>query len=205
MRKWQESFPVTKLMKISVNLSSKQFMQPTIVTQVLQTLQETGLDPSSLKLEITESVMMERGDYAMGVLEHLSKAGVELSLDDFGTGYSSLSYIHHFPVTALKIDQSFIKRIGGEQNGEIVRAVITLAHNLRLEVVAEGIETGMQLDLLKTLGCAHGQGYYFSEAVAERSATELIQRQARGELLDFFSQAGRGSLFGFTESLAPNS
>lgn len=188
MRKWQETLPVTRQMKISVNLSCKQFMQPTIVRQVMETLRETGLDPRSLKLEITESVMMERGDYAMSVLEQLSGAGIELSLDDFGTGYSSLSYIHRFPVTALKIDQSFIKRIGGEQNGEIVRAVVALARNLGLEVVAEGIETVMQLDQLKALGCGQGQGYYFSEPVGEQSATELIQKEERGEFLDIFGQ-----------------
>lgn len=192
MRRWQEALPHTGQMKISVNLSCKQFMQPTIVEQVLETLRETGLDPSSLKLEITESVMMERGDYAMSVLEQLSKAGIELSLDDFGTGYSSLSYIHHFPVNTLKIDQSFIKRIGGEQNGEIVRAVVALARNLGLEVVAEGIETVMQLDQLKALGCEQGQGYYFSEPVDEESATELIQREARGKLLDILEQAPAG-------------
>jgi diguanylate cyclase (GGDEF)-like protein/PAS domain S-box-containing protein len=192
MRRWQEALPVTRRMKISVNLSCKQFMQPTIVGQVLETLRETGLDPSSLKLEITESVMMERGDYTMSVLERLSKAGIELSLDDFGTGYSSLSYIHHFPVTALKIDQSFIKRIGGEQNGEIVRAVIALARNLGMEVVAEGIETVMQLDQLKALGCEQGQGYYFSEPVGEESATELIQKEERGEFLDVFGHATAG-------------
>lgn len=184
MRKWQEALPVTKGMKISVNLSCKQFMQPSIVEQVLETLQETGLDPGSLKLEITESVMMERGDYAMSVLERLSKAGIELSLDDFGTGYSSLSYIHRFPVSALKIDQSFIKRIGSEQNGEIVSAVVALARNLGLEVVAEGIETITQLDQLKALGCKQGQGYYFSEPISEESATALIQKEERGELLD---------------------
>ena len=187
MRKWHKELPVTRNMKISVNLSSKQFMQPTIVEQVLEILRETGLDPKSLKLEITESVMMEKGDYAMGVLKQLSSAGVDLSLDDFGTGYSSLSYIHHFPVTALKIDQSFIKRIGGEQNGEIVRAVIALARNLGLEVVAEGVETVMQHDLLKSLGCAQGQGYYFSEALGEDSATRLIQKEERGELLELFA------------------
>lgn len=192
MRKWHEALPVTRHMKISVNLSCKQFMQPTIVGQVLETLLETGLDPSSLKLEITESMMMERGDYAMDVLEQLSKAGVELSLDDFGTGYSSLSYIQHFPVTALKIDQSFIKRIGGEQNGEIVQAVISLARNLGLEVVAEGIETVLQLDALKALGCAQGQGFYFSEAVGEESATELLEKEDRGEFVDYFAQAGTG-------------
>lgn len=200
MRKWQEALPVTRRMKISVNLSCKQFMQPTIVSQVLETLQETGLDPSSLKLEITESVMMERGDYVMGVLEQLSTAGIELSLDDFGTGYSSLSYIHHFPVTTLKIDQSFIKRIGREQNGEIVRAVVALARNLGLEVVAEGIETVMQLDQLKALGCEQGQGFYFSEPIGEESATELIQKDERGELIDIFRQVtAGGSLFELTE------
>jgi diguanylate cyclase (GGDEF)-like protein/PAS domain S-box-containing protein len=191
MRRWQDALPVTRGMKISVNLSCKQFMQPTIVEQVLETLRETGLDPRSLKLEITESVMMERGDYAMNVLEQLSKAGIELSLDDFGTGYSSLSYIHHFPVSTLKIDQSFIKRIGGAQNGEIVRAVVALARSLGLEVVAEGIETVMQLDQLKALGCEQGQGYFFSEPVNEGSATELIQKEARGEFLDILGQVGR--------------
>ncbi len=203
MRKWQETLPATKLMKISVNLSCKQFMQPTIVGQVLETLVETGLSPSSLKLEITESVMMERGDYVMSVLEQLSRAGIELSLDDFGTGYSSLSYIHHFPVSALKIDQSFIKRIGRDQNGEIVRAVVALARNLGLEVVAEGIETVMQLDQLKALGCEQGQGFYFSEPISEASATELIQKAEGGEYLDIISQVtASGSLLEMTESFS---
>ena len=183
MRLWQEALPVTRDMKISVNLSCKQFMQPTVVEQVLGILRETGLSASSLKLELTESAMMERGDYAMGVLEELSQAGVELSLDDFGTGYSSLSYIHRFPVCTLKIDQSFIKRIGGDQNGEIVRAVVGLAQNLGMEVVAEGIETVLQLDQLRALNCEQGQGYYFSRPVDVESATVLIQNAARGEIL----------------------
>jgi EAL domain-containing protein (putative c-di-GMP-specific phosphodiesterase class I) len=175
-------------MKVSVNISCKQFMQPTIVEQVLEILNETGLDPSSLKLEITESVMMERGDYAMSVLERLSEAGIELGLDDFGTGYSSLSYIHRFPVSTLKIDQSFIKRISGEQNGEIVRAVVTLARNLGMEVVAEGIETGTQLDQLRALNCEQGQGFYFSIPVDVESATELIRRDERGQFLVVLEQ-----------------
>ena len=130
----------------------------------------------------------------MIVLEQLSDAGIELSLDDFGTGYSSLSYIQRFPVTSLKIDQSFIKRLGGAQDGEIVRAVVGLARNLGLEVVAEGIETVMQLDQLKALGCDQGQGYYFSEPVGEESATELIKKEERGAFLDIsghLTAAGR--------------
>ena len=188
MRRWQDVLPTTRRMKISVNLSCKQFMQPTIVAQIMETLEETGLDASNLKLEITESVMMESGDYAMGVLEQLSAAGIELSLDDFGTGYSSLSYIHRFPVTALKIDRSFITRIDGDQNGEIVRAVVTLARNLGLEVVAEGIETVGQFDQLKALGCEQGQGFFFSEPVDGPSATELIQRDEREASLDILSE-----------------
>ena len=183
MRKWQETIPATRQMKISVNLSCKQFMQPMIVDQVLEILEETGLDPCSLKLEITESVMMERGEHAMSVLERLNQAGIELSLDDFGTGYSSLSYIHRFPVTTLKIDQSFIKRIGGEQNEEIVRAVVALARNLGIEVVAEGIETVVQLDQLRALNCEKGQGFYFSSPVDAESATRLILKEERGEIL----------------------
>lgn len=183
MRKWQESLPSTRQMKISVNISCKHFMQAMIVEQVLDILRETGLDPYSLKLEITESVMMERGEYTMSVLEQLRLAGIELSLDDFGTGYSSLSYIHRFPVSTLKIDQSFIKRIGGAQNGEIVRAVIALARNLGMEVVAEGIETTAQLDQLRELNCEQGQGYYFSVPVDADAATALIKKDECGELL----------------------
>lgn len=188
MRKWQDALPGTRRMKISVNLSCKQFMQPMIVEQVKEILLETGLDPCSLKLEITESVMMEGRDYTMRVLESLSEAGIELSLDDFGTGYSSLSYIHRFPVSTLKIDQSFIKRIGGDQNGEIVRAVVTLARNLGMEVVAEGIETELQLDHLRALNCEQGQGFYFSIPVDVESATALIVRDERGEVLRILEQ-----------------
>ncbi len=188
MRKWQDALPSTRRMKISVNISCKQFMQPMIVEQVMEILQETDLDPCSLKLEITESVMMEGRDYTMSVLERLNKAGIELSLDDFGTGYSSLSYIHRFPVSTLKIDQSFIKRIGGDQNGEIVRAVVTLARNLGMEVVAEGIETELQLDQLRALNCEQGQGFYFSIPVDVESATALIERDERGEVLCVLEQ-----------------
>ena len=188
MRKWQDTLPNTRRMKISVNLSCKEFMQPMIVEQVMEILQETALDPCSLKLEITESAMMEGRDYTMRVLERFSEAGIELSLDDFGTGYSSLSYIHRFPVSTLKIDQSFIKRIGGDQNGEIVRAVVTLARNLGMEVVAEGIENELQLDQLRALHCEQGQGFYFSIPVDVESATALIERDDRGEVLRMLEQ-----------------
>lgn len=202
MRKWQDALPGTKRMKISVNLSCKQFMQPLLVEQVMEILLETGLDPCSLKLEITESVMMEGRDYTMRVLERLSEAGIELSLDDFGTGYSSLSYIHRFPVSTLKIDQSFIKRIGGDQNGEIVRAVVTLARNLGMEVVAEGIETELQLDQLRALNCEQGQGFYFSIPVDVELATALIERDERGDLLRILEQDSEIGARGMIEEQA---
>jgi diguanylate cyclase (GGDEF)-like protein/PAS domain S-box-containing protein len=189
MRRWQESLPETREMKVSVNMSCKQFLQPVNLGQIFEILEETGLAPRSLKLEITESVMMELGDHTMSMLEQLSQAGIELSLDDFGTGYSSLSYIHRFPVSTLKIDQSFIRRIEGEQNGEIVRAVVTLARNLGMQVVAEGIETVMQLEHLRELDCEHGQGYFFSTPVDAQSATKLLEKDVRGEILGVPEQA----------------
>jgi EAL domain-containing protein (putative c-di-GMP-specific phosphodiesterase class I) len=204
MRKWHDSFPVTRRMKVSVNLSCKQFMQPMIVEQVLDIVRETGLDPTSLKLEITESVMMEKGDHTMNVLEQFCSAGIELSLDDFGTGYSSLSYIHRFPVSTLKIDQSFIKRIGGDHNGEIVRAVVTLARNLGMEVVAEGIETVVQLEQLRALNCEQGQGYYFSTPVDSEVATELIQNDERGECLGYFGSRDESETSSTVTNLAPS-
>jgi EAL domain-containing protein (putative c-di-GMP-specific phosphodiesterase class I) len=203
MRQWHDAFPFTKRMKVSVNLSCKQFMQPMIVGQVLEILRETGLDPTSLKLEITESVMMEKGDHTMNVLEQFCQAGIELSLDDFGTGYSSLSYIHRFPVSTLKIDQSFIKRISGDHNGEIVRAVVTLARNLGMEVVAEGIETVVQLDQLRALNCEQGQGYYFSTPVDAELATELIQNDERGECLGYVGSGDDRETSTATMALAP--
>jgi diguanylate cyclase (GGDEF)-like protein len=199
MCKWQDVLPGTRRMKMSVNLSCKQFMQPTIVEQIMEVLLETGLNPSSLKLEITESVMMEGRDYTTRVLERLSAAGIELSLDDFGTGYSSLSYIHRFPVSTLKIDQSFIKRIGGDENGEIVRAVVTLARNLGMEVVAEGIENEVQLDQLRALNCEQGQGFYFSNPVDVESATALIEKDERGEVLRILEQSTEPGAFGMVE------
>ena len=160
---------------ISVNLSSKQFSQPHLIDQIKLALAETQIAPSCLQLEITESVVMENAEAAAAMLAQLRALGVQLSIDDFGTGYSSLSYLHRFPVSMLKIDRSFIGRIGaGGENSEIVRTIITLANNLGMRVVAEGVETEAQLAHLRALSCTYGQGYLFSRPVEAARAEALL-------------------------------
>lgn len=177
MREWQLSSP-GKPLTISVNLSAKQFAQPDLIGQVKKTLGETGLEAKYLKLEITESVVMKNAEIATEMLMQLCALGVNLSIDDFGTGYSSLSYLHRFPVTTLKIDRSFIGRMGqGGENSEIVRTINTLAQNLGMEVVAEGVETVDQLIQLKLMKCTLGQGYLFSRPLDAEAAHAFIQAQ----------------------------
>lgn len=162
---------------ISVNLSSKQFSQPDLIKQIDQILRSTNLDAGCLKLEITESAIMENTEAAAAMLLQLRILGVELYVDDFGTGYSSLSYLQRFPVGALKIDRSFISNIGIQgEDSEIVQTIVTLARKLGMEVVAEGVETAEQLAQLKALGCTdgQGQGYFFSKPLDSVAATALI-------------------------------
>jgi EAL domain-containing protein (putative c-di-GMP-specific phosphodiesterase class I) len=166
MREWHEQFPQAAEMYVSVNLSGRQFANPELIEQIEGALSSTGLRPQSLKLEITESVVMGDIEKTIEMLRQLRALGVESSIDDFGTGYSSLSYLHHFPSTTLKIDRSFIGRMGAAgENIEIVRTILLLARNLRMQVVAEGIETEGQLTQLQSLACDYGQGYLFSRAV----------------------------------------
>ncbi|MGI9105186.1 MAG: putative bifunctional diguanylate cyclase/phosphodiesterase [Pyrinomonadaceae bacterium] len=175
MRRWQRRFPSDPPLFISVNLSSKQFTQPDLLGQVKEILDETKLDPRSLKLEITESVVMENIDTATEMLRQLRALGVQLSIDDFGTGYSSLSYLHRFPIDTLKVDRSFVMRmVDNNENIEIVRTILMLAQNLGMDVVAEGVETKEQLALLRKLGCENGQGYFFSRPVSVGGAEKII-------------------------------
>lgn len=182
MRQWQKQFPEWRALTINVNLSSKQFT-PHLVEQVHQILQETGLDAQHLKLEITESALMGHADSAITTLTQLKQLGIQLAIDDFGTGYSSLSYLHRFPIDSLKVDRSFINKIDvdGEQLA-IVRTIITLAWNLGMEVVAEGVETPKQLAQLRSLRCEYAQGYLFSKPCdAEAIETLLIHDLEAGQ------------------------
>ena len=172
---WQKQFPG---LTVSVNLSPKQFLHTDIIKEVERVLIETGLEADSLKLEITENVLMSNAEAVQQTLSMIRALGVELYLDDFGTGYSSLSYLHRFPIDILKIDRSFVSRIGAEgENSEIARAIVTLADGMGLSVIAEGIETREQLSELRSLSCKYGQGNLFSMPVPVDEAEALIIRQ----------------------------
>jgi EAL domain-containing protein (putative c-di-GMP-specific phosphodiesterase class I) len=176
LKQWQKEFWMNPPLTISVNLSCRQFLQPDLVLQVERALLETGLDPACLKMEITESAIMEHVESAASTLKKLKTLGVKLAMDDFGTGYSSLSYLHEFPFDTLKIDRSFISRIGVRgENTEIVRTIVSLANGLGLDVVAEGIESEIQfLQLRNITGCHYGQGYLFSHPLDGAAAGELL-------------------------------
>jgi diguanylate cyclase (GGDEF)-like protein len=162
--------------KISVNLSVRQFQQPNLVTVIANILQQTELLPSYLELEITESVTMQNTELAKTILQELHEMGISLSMDDFGTGYSSLSYLKQFPFCTLKIDRSFVKDLPtSNEDIAIVDAVITLGQGLNLNVVAEGVETEELKELLKNLGCKYIQGYLFSKPLPAEDATKLLQ------------------------------
>jgi len=166
---------------ISVNFSSRQFMRAGLVKGIMDSVHgSSGLDPSSLKLEITESALMENTQRSVAMLKQLKELDIKVCADNFGTGYSSLSYLYTFPIDALKVDRSFINDMSQNyQNLEIVRAITILAQNLRLDVIAEGTEIPEQHTQLRTLGCQVAQGYYFSRPVEVENATRLIHEDRR--------------------------
>jgi diguanylate cyclase (GGDEF)-like protein len=163
-RAWQDAgaAPIT----VSVNLSMRQFRQEALAGSVDDALRRSGLDPRCLEMELTESLVMQDTEAAIRVLERLREIGVDLSVDDFGTGHSSLAYLTRLPISALKIDQSFVQAIKGtgkSDEGIVAQAIVSLAHNLNLKVVGEGVETAAQFDFLKTHACDEVQGYYFAK------------------------------------------
>lgn len=175
LRVWQEKFPREQPLLVSVNLSGKQFSQPDLVEQIERTLQETGLDGHSLKLEITESMAMTDVASTIALLQRLKALHLQLSIDDFGTGYSSLSYLHRFPTNTIKVDRSFVSRMGDEsEDAQIVQTIIILGHNLNMDIVAEGVETAEQLASLRGLNCEYGQGYFFSKPLVAEAAEALL-------------------------------
>ncbi|WP_051516701.1 GGDEF domain-containing protein [Herbaspirillum sp. RV1423] len=175
MHLWHRQFPRAKPLTISVNISPRQFVQPNLVDQIKQIIADTGIDPNTLRLEITESVTMGDVERTIRILSQLRALGVRFSVDDFGTGYSSLSYLHRFPLDVLKIDRSFVMRMNEDRERlQIVQTIMTLARNLGIEVVAEGTETEMQVEHLRSLGCDFGQGFFFSRALAPETVTDLL-------------------------------
>ncbi|MDJ0732071.1 MAG: EAL domain-containing protein [Crocosphaera sp.] len=175
---WREQFPNIEPLTMSVNLSSKHLSQPGLIEILDDILGETELEGTSLKLEITESCMMEQTRTALDILEQIKQRNIELCLDDFGTGYSSLSYLDCFSFNILKIDRSFIKRLSEEQDRcEIIKAMVDLAITLNMKVVAEGVESNLQRDQLKALNCSYGQGYGFFPPLNSENITYLLQQQ----------------------------
>jgi diguanylate cyclase (GGDEF)-like protein len=174
MQAWQNGILADSLV-VSVNLSGRQFAQEDLVEQVARTLRETGLAGERLKLEITETAVMEDAQVAIATLTALTELGIRMSIDDFGTGYSSMRYLQRLPVDSLKIDYSFVSRISkSEEDDSIVRAIISLAHSLGKQVVAEGIETEVQLRFLQAEDCDYGQGFLFSPALAPDAVAAAI-------------------------------
>lgn len=177
MQVWHQAWPQTRSLLISVNLSARQLEQPDLPQIITSVLEETGLPAHCLKLEITESVIMQNAEQAVSLVTQLHALGIQVSIDDFGTGYSSLSYLHRFPIDTLKIDRSFVSRIGVQgENSEIIQSIIMLARNLGIEVIAEGVETAEQMSHLKHLQCAYGQGFYYSRPVCGEAAEGLLDQ-----------------------------
>jgi diguanylate cyclase (GGDEF)-like protein/PAS domain S-box-containing protein len=174
MASWQRRFGTLAPRVMCVNVSSKQFADADLTGEIETVLAESGLDASSLKLEITESAFLGDIRSAQLTLRRLRMLGVAWSLDDFGTGYSSLSYLHRLHVDTVKVDRSFVSRIGRDDGSEMVRAIAAIAHNMGMDVVAEGVETVEQLEWLRAIGCEYAQGFYFSRPVDVSTATELI-------------------------------
>ena len=184
MKSWHDQHPASRDIAVSVNLSTKQFMQNDLVSRVEQILRDTGFDPNYLHLEITESVIIENETQVIEALHQFRDMGIKIYLDDFGTGYSSLVYLHKLPLHAIKIDRSFISGNGEPQNGlEIVRTIIHLANDLHLETIAEGVETPEQLTLLRGMGCDFIQGFMFTETMSLQVTESLLSSQPSFELV----------------------
>jgi diguanylate cyclase (GGDEF)-like protein/PAS domain S-box-containing protein len=181
-REWQDAG--LPFRHISVNVSAAEFRAKTFVAGVRTVLRDTGLEARCLDLELTESVLMENAESTGAVLRELKAMGIHLAVDDFGTGYSSLSYLQHFPIDVLKIDKSFVDQISGDPNNSaIVGAIIDMGKNLKQRVIAEGIETPEQLAFLRSLHCAEGQGYLFSQPVAPEELAHLLRMGVPGTVV----------------------
>jgi len=179
VREWECTSSWPQPIRIAVNVSARQFADGRLVNDIQDALRETGVDPSRLQLEITESVAAADPKLTMTVLSHLKHMGIGIILDGFGVGSASLRGLWQFPVDALKIDRSLVMEMQTDQSSkEIVEAIITLAHQRGLQVIAQGIETARQVERLRELGCEFGQGYYFSQPLDAKGLLQFVRGQA---------------------------
>jgi len=185
LRAWQALFPDETPLTMSMNVSSKPFLQDSFLEKVEQIITKQAVPKGSFIIEITESVLMDDAESAVRVMERLGALGVGIHIDDFGTGYSSLSYLHNFPVSALKIDRSFVSSLNARGDArEIIRTIIALARSLKLEVIAEGIEQDKQLSAIKAMDCNFGQGYLYSRPLAPHSVEEWMRSYRTAAAID---------------------
>jgi EAL domain-containing protein (putative c-di-GMP-specific phosphodiesterase class I) len=180
LRTWQQQNSIDPNLFVSVNLSVKQFAQPNLLEQIDQVLEHSQLSPDCLKLEITESAIMDNHQDVATILKELRKRRILISIDDFGTGYSSLSYLHSFPVDTLKIDKSFVQRLNlTSENIGLIPVIISLAKTMNMNVIAEGIELPEQLKILRELNCGLGQGYFFAKPLPGEELINLLSLTPR--------------------------
>ncbi len=176
MRIWQ--YQRYDVPQVAVNLSARQFRQKNLLDTIVRILDETGVAPHCIELEITEGILMQNTDEVIEMLCQLNELGLDISIDDFGTGYSSLSYLKRFPIDTLKIDRSFVIDIATDvDDAAIVKAIIALAHSLRMRVIAEGVENAAQLAFLKQHGCDEYQGFYFSKPMPACDVIVKLRRR----------------------------
>jgi EAL domain-containing protein (putative c-di-GMP-specific phosphodiesterase class I) len=176
VKEWHANHPREVPLSVGVNLSARQFSQPGLVDQIVQALEKTGADPASLRLEITESAIIDKGRQAIVLLGQIRELGVKVYLDDFGTGYSSLSYLHALPIDAVKIDRTFVSDMDtNEDSLRLVRTILTLAEIVGVHAVAEGISSAEQLRELRSLNCEQGQGYLFSAPITRDAVEEVLR------------------------------
>jgi predicted signal transduction protein with EAL and GGDEF domain len=172
---WHRQHPRPKPLTMSINVSLRQFHQPDFVSSTISAINESGVDPHAIRLEVTESVTIRDAERTIEILRKLREFGVGISIDDFGTGYSSLSYLHQLPFDTLKIDRSFVKALQQRSEGrEIIQTILDLARNLKMNVVAEGTETAAHVDQLREMGCHFAQGFFFSHPLDTEAATRLL-------------------------------
>ncbi|RLA21516.1 MAG: hypothetical protein DRQ56_00430 [Gammaproteobacteria bacterium] len=173
---WQKRFPQAACFSVSINVAGQQFAKGDLVADIQSALSGSGLNPSALRVEVTENVLVDEDDSTLSKFGEIKRLGVELSMDDFGTGYSSLSYLHRFPFDILKIDRSFINKMDDDKGKAMVKAIVMLAHGLSLEVIAEGIEEEWQASTLAGMGCEKGQGYYFSKPMSAEAVDAWLEQ-----------------------------
>jgi EAL domain-containing protein (putative c-di-GMP-specific phosphodiesterase class I) len=174
MKEWQDRWRMPKL-EVGVNLSSRQFRQPGLVREVADALQQSGLPARCLRLEVTESVLMEKEPHLVETMTDLRAMGVHIDLDDFGTGYSSLSYLHQFPIDTLKIDRGFVQRMAVAEDGlEVLNTILALATSLDMEVVAKGVDSADQFETLRKLHCGYAQGFHLSRPIDADAFGQLL-------------------------------